>query len=104
MQEGLPNVAVEAGACGRAVLASNVGGLPEAVRDGQTGILLPAGNVAIWKEALSENAKQHCRLQAMGSRARDYVESQFDSREYPRRMMDLYEAALTEPIRPTITA
>ncbi|MCP4545700.1 MAG: glycosyltransferase family 4 protein [bacterium] len=41
VMEGYPNVLVEALACERPVIASRVGGIPEIVRDGETGILIP---------------------------------------------------------------
>ena len=98
LQEGLPNVAVEASACGRAVLASHVGGTPEVVVDGATGVLLPPGDVAAWKNALVSYADQLPCLRAMGERARQRMEALFDSREYPIKMFELYQAALQEPL------
>jgi peptidoglycan/LPS O-acetylase OafA/YrhL/glycosyltransferase involved in cell wall biosynthesis len=43
--EGLPLVGIEAMAAGRAIIASDVGGIPEYVRHGETGILVPKGDV-----------------------------------------------------------
>jgi glycosyltransferase involved in cell wall biosynthesis len=40
--EGMPLVIAEAMACGKAVIASNVDGVPEIVQDGTTGIVVPA--------------------------------------------------------------
>lgn len=50
--EGFGLVAVEAAAAGGVVLASDDGGLREAVRDGETGITIPAGDAAAWIAAL----------------------------------------------------
>lgn len=50
--EGFGLVAVEAAAAGGVVLASDDGGLKEAVRDGETGLTLPAGDAAAWVAAI----------------------------------------------------
>ena len=52
--EGFGLVAVEAAAAGGVVLASNDGGLIEAVRDGETGMTLPAGDTEAWVAALGK--------------------------------------------------
>jgi glycosyltransferase involved in cell wall biosynthesis len=61
---------VEAMACGLPVLASNNGGLPEIVVDGETGRLLPPGSVAAWRDAIGWAAGDGARLAALGARAR----------------------------------
>jgi glycosyltransferase involved in cell wall biosynthesis len=50
--EGAGRVVMEAYAAGVPVLASRVGGLPEAVRDGVTGFLLPPGDAKAWVGAI----------------------------------------------------
>jgi glycosyltransferase involved in cell wall biosynthesis len=44
--EGMPGVLIEAGLSGVAAVATDVGGVPEVVRDGETGVLVPPGDVA----------------------------------------------------------
>lgn len=50
--EGFGLVACEAAACGGVILAARTGGLQSAVRDGQTGFLLPAGDARAWAEKI----------------------------------------------------
>jgi glycosyltransferase involved in cell wall biosynthesis len=50
--ENLPNGVIEAFACGRPVVAFDAGGLRDAVRSGETGILVPAGDASAFSEAI----------------------------------------------------
>lgn len=52
VSEGWPNVLLEAQACGVPVVATRVGGVPEVVRDGIDGLLVPPGTPAAWPEAI----------------------------------------------------
>jgi len=99
MQEGLPNVLMEAAACGRAVLGSNTGGIPEIIANEETGLILPAGDGKAWKDALRIYATKFNVLRIMGRRARQRMELLFDSKAYLPNMLDLYAAALREPLR-----
>ncbi|MCL4457144.1 MAG: glycosyltransferase family 4 protein [Nitrospirae bacterium] len=68
---------VEAMSCGVPVLASRNGGMPEIVIDGKTGLLLPAGDKAAWKEAINTLLKQPDLLHEMGINARIRAEDHF---------------------------
>ena len=68
---------VEAMACGLPVLASRQGGMTEIVLPGVTGDLLPAGDVAAWRETLAQWLRQPDRMHAMGAAGRDRVVAEF---------------------------
>ena len=68
---------VEAMACGLPVLASNNGGLPEIVVEGETGRLLPPGDAAAWARAIADLAAKPHALAALASRARARAEAKF---------------------------
>ena len=69
LSEGLPTVICEAMLAGRAVIATPVGGIPELVEDGATGILIAPGNVTALADALGELLGTPGRADAMGELA-----------------------------------
>jgi glycosyltransferase involved in cell wall biosynthesis len=65
--EGRPTVIYEAMASETAVLASTVGGIPEQVVDGETGVLIPPGDADALETALESLARDKDRLRRMGT-------------------------------------
>lgn len=70
VSEGLPNVILEAMACGAPVVATAVGGNPEAVRDGITGILVPPKDPSTMADAMHTILSDSKMRQSMGEIAR----------------------------------
>jgi glycosyltransferase involved in cell wall biosynthesis len=68
-----PTVAMEAMACGVPIVASRVGGLPDLVLDGETGILVEEGNASKLRAALIQVMNDDAAVAAMGRAARDHV-------------------------------
>jgi glycosyltransferase involved in cell wall biosynthesis len=92
LSEGLPNVALEASAAGIPTAAMAVGGVPEVVRDGETGILVAPGDTAALSAQLGRLvADAQLRLR-LGSSARVHVERAFGA----ERMIDAYVALYGE--------
>jgi glycosyltransferase involved in cell wall biosynthesis len=95
--EGLPNVALEAEACGRAVLGSAIPGLSEAVDEGETGTLVPAGDAGALARAMLDLASDPEKLHLMGGKARAWAESRFDRRQHLQSLLALYERVIARP-------
>lgn len=70
LREGQSLVALEAMACGLPVVASRAGGLPELVRHGETGLLVPPGDPATLAAALAELAGDPERCRRLGAAGR----------------------------------
>ncbi len=75
--EVLPLVVMEAMAAGRAVIATSVGGVPEIVEDGQSGLLVPPGDTDALATALHWLIADKDQRVALGAAARERVRQQF---------------------------
>ena len=70
-QESFGLVALEAHSCGVPVVGAATGGLPEVVADGETGFLLPVGEIASMAENVLELLTQEQKFEAFRMRARE---------------------------------
>lgn len=77
LAEGISNTILEAMACGLPVVATGVGGNAELVADGDTGVIVPVGDVDALAEALLAMAADPARAAAAGARGRRRVEAMF---------------------------
>ncbi len=77
--EAFGRVSIEAQACGVPVLCSDNGGLPETLQPNVTGLLVPAGDVHAWRDAILKLAGDtHLRRQ-MQSAGYDWVNQTFST-------------------------
>ena len=83
-------VALEAMERGRAVIASDVGGLPEIVADGQTGIVVRAGDAEALADAMVALAEDLPRAVAMGEAGRVRALESFTQERSTRGIESLY--------------
>lgn len=90
--EGLPNVVVEAAASGLPVVASDHGGIAEAVIDGETGFLVPEGDTGLLEERISGLLASPALSAKMGAAGRKLAEERFDA----VRQMELLERRYDE--------
>jgi glycosyltransferase involved in cell wall biosynthesis len=102
--EGFGLVALEAAERGRAVIASAVGGLPEIVEDGRTGVLVPADDPGALAAAIVELASSPGRTAELGRAARVRALQEFSLDRCADRIDELYRGALSRRARKRSTA
>jgi glycosyltransferase involved in cell wall biosynthesis len=91
--EGLPNVILEAMASGLPVVATDVGGVGEAVREGVTGRLVPAARPEALARAMSEVLADPGLRDRMGRAARALAGEEFSLQAMARRHEEAFAAA-----------
>jgi len=95
-EEGFSNAILEAMAGGKAVVAYDVGGNPEAVRDGETGLLVPLRQSAALGDALAELLGDPSRREAMGEAGRRRAAERFSTERMVAEMEHLYDTLMAE--------
>jgi glycosyltransferase involved in cell wall biosynthesis len=94
--EGGPGfVYLEAMACGLPVIGCSGSGAAEVIRDGDTGYLVPPGDVAALAASLRRLLLQPREREAMGRRARSFVTEHADSKTCVERIASFYAQTLT---------
>jgi colanic acid/amylovoran biosynthesis glycosyltransferase len=89
--EGLPNALVEAAACGLPAVATDHGGIPEAVEDGRSGFLVPEGQAEPLARRIIDLLQSPERRHAMAVAARALVEARFDLARQTERLEAIYD-------------
>ena len=90
IHEGQPMALLEAMACGRAIVATRVGGIPMTVTEGEEALLVEAQNPEALAAAIRRLAEAPALRRRLGAAARERVIRDFSSRVTAERYLDLY--------------
>ncbi|MUL45449.1 glycosyltransferase family 4 protein [Mycobacterium sp. CBMA293] len=88
--ENLPTVLIEASASGSAIAASKIGGIPDIVIDGDTGLLFEANDPAALAATVTRLLESPELRTTLGGQAVERARTKFSSASWARRLHDLY--------------
>jgi glycosyltransferase involved in cell wall biosynthesis len=95
-REGIPRVLIEAAAMGRPLVATDVPGCREVVRNGVNGLLVPARDAVALAEAIESLLKNPKLRAEFGAASRQLAEERFSDQRVVGSILDLYRALLAE--------
>jgi glycosyltransferase involved in cell wall biosynthesis len=94
MQDNLPNTVLEAMSCGTPVVGFDVGGIPDMVRPGVTGLLAPVKDVEALRDAIVEILENPALREEMSENCRRIAVEEYALETQARRYAALYETLL----------
>ena len=100
LNEGMGKVLVEGMALGKPIIASNVGGIIDLVRNGENGILVPPGDSDALGEAILQLLKDKNLSEKLGKNGKAMVYPEFDASVMVKQIDDLYESLLVSNCSP----
>lgn len=92
--ENNPRSILEAFALGKPVIASRMGGIPELVRDNETGLTFKAGDKLDLKNKILYLIKNIDRFEEMGRKARKFTEENFNPEKHYQKLLNIYQMAI----------
>ena len=92
--ENAPMTVLEAFAYGKPVIGANIGGIPEMIEHGKTGLLFPAGDVDALRACLETLWRQRATWGEMGAAAREVVLRDFSYERHSEALLEIYRRAL----------
>jgi glycosyltransferase involved in cell wall biosynthesis len=95
-QEGLPLVILEAMAQSKPFIGTRVGGIPEIVRDGETGLLVPHADVPALANAIGRVLDDDMLAARLGAGGLRLVRGEFSMAQFQERSRALYRAVLND--------
>jgi glycosyltransferase involved in cell wall biosynthesis len=95
--EGLGTSILDAMACGRAVVATTAGGIPEVVRDGETGVLVPPRDHEAMAAAIVKLLKDEPLRRRMGAAGLSLANARFSADRMVAETLSVYQRVVRQP-------
>ncbi len=97
LQDNLPNTVLEAMACGTPVLASNVGGIPDVIQHGHSGILVPPADALELGQAIAQFLSDSKLVEKISSNSRKRIAEHFSQDLQAKKTLEMYQLLVLEP-------
>ena len=91
IRENLPNVLLESMAMGVPVIATELAGIPELIKDGSNGFLTPPGDISCLASRIMRLANDHGLRQGYSENGRKTVEEHFDQSRSIDKILEIYK-------------
>jgi len=92
--ENNPRTVIEAFALGKPVIGARIGGIPELVQDGITGLTFEPGNVEDLRDKIKYLMSNPEKISEMGRNARKFVEKELNSERHYKQLIEIYQLAM----------
>jgi glycosyltransferase involved in cell wall biosynthesis len=99
--ENFPYILAETFALGKAIIGSDKGGIPEYISSGETGYVYPSHDFNALSLLIREMWNNPGKTAAMGLKAKEYADRNFNDRVFYKRLTDIYQNVLENyPVKP----
>ncbi len=92
--ENNPRIVLEAFVLGKPVIGSKIGGIPELVQDGKTGLTFEPRNISDLRNKIEYLVNSPDKISKMGKNARKFVEKNFNPEKHYQELMRIYQMAM----------
>lgn len=99
IREGQPVVLLEAMSYGLPIVATNVGGIPDTLKNGEEGLLVEPGNPALLAAAMKKLIDDESLKESLGQKARERVERDFSIKAICKKYEKIYTDLLNSKLR-----
>ena len=100
-RDGLPTVLIEAMALGTPCISTDVTGIPELIRDGDTGLQVPQHNPTALADALAKLLNDMALRQHLAHNARTLIEAEFNVARNATALRQIWQTIMTSNTNPT---
>lgn len=90
-REGMPNAIIEAMGIGRIVIGTNVGGIPEIIKNGENGFLVSYNDESKLRNTVEDIILKNTNTEMIGNNAKSTIKQYFSREQYQSKIQNLYE-------------